>query len=968
MTICTHKFFFLLTSFFTLAIFIYFSASVILVPDIFQAFSFKGYSNKFCQETEMNLVSFIDQQVCKNKYKKNKFLWIFLDGLAVDQLPKLSSREKSHIPNFFKIKTNQYRQSGSLHETYLTGKFSRNFPAAEIKIDHIFNQARKANFDMLYRGTNFPLFFLLGQDHSPVFKEYHLYHNEPFPLKNLCEISSPFLSLNVYPQSFPSLIDENENIKVSVEEYYKFLDEKFLPSQEINLDVLNRCLELSGMQDPESSKLSNSVIFYTMIADHLNHSLNKRSSFTLQHTYSLEIDILKIMEWIKIHDEYALIVSSDHGGQLFNGEDDVCNHGCMVPGNEAVLTIFTKELFDRELNLSRTHQEFGDIEDVAPTVSQILENVNIPLETRGFPLFFNDDHFYNLIAMRSKEIQLCEFIKTYLNNFKVEKSLVSVLDQITESKFHKIIMDIKSEQDIEKIENIKNFIEEYKNFLKEKQNIINSITKDLGKSFMSRVILILVFILIIVKFYCTFSSLLRKMGKDLINPKLKICVFLVLICLFIDLGISFFYPNNLAEQFHNSHIYFFLIICAVIAVLKYLIQIYSDDQEIMTRLVRDIRYFLIGTFIAFILVYSTDTINLFHNLKFYFNTYEKGKALDYFNYPIFILLTFLEIKKFREFYVMRIRYLKIRLDLFLYFFNLVIISMVIVFDYSIPKHFSNQTYNMQILARTIYSFLLFYVIFSFKSFYKKNGNGRIFNSGMIFRLVKYPLILYVFFISDEAERLYMLFLTVPLFYFFSYYYKQFENVILKLLSAICLILVPDIIYSLNKGSFSFDISLKVTSKCIGDYPDQTPIFTGFLMGTHKLRLFILAAGFILDNINSTTTFKNNLPVDVNNLDTKKILDRNSYSLRLLLEMQLNLLMMSYFYYLYQDYEELYLTIFIWAGTKCLTILLVDLALIMNFSCCRSEEPGEVRQVSDRESNIESLDDDNKIFYVGDSDK
>jgi len=84
MTICTHKFFFLLTSFFILAIFIYFSASVILVPDIFQSFSFKGYSNKFCQESDMNLVPFIDKQVCKNKYKKSKFLWIFLDGLAVD--------------------------------------------------------------------------------------------------------------------------------------------------------------------------------------------------------------------------------------------------------------------------------------------------------------------------------------------------------------------------------------------------------------------------------------------------------------------------------------------------------------------------------------------------------------------------------------------------------------------------------------------------------------------------------------------------------------------------------------------------------------------------------------------------------------------------------------------------------------------------------------------------------------------
>jgi hypothetical protein len=33
--------------------------------------------------------------------------------------------------------------------------------------------------------------------------------------------------LNISPTDHPSLIDENDNIKVPVEEYYKYLDEKF---------------------------------------------------------------------------------------------------------------------------------------------------------------------------------------------------------------------------------------------------------------------------------------------------------------------------------------------------------------------------------------------------------------------------------------------------------------------------------------------------------------------------------------------------------------------------------------------------------------------------------------------------------------------------------------------------------------------------------------------------------------------
>ena len=49
------------------------------------------------------------------------------------------------------------------------------------------------------------------------------------------------------------------------------------------------------------------------------------------------------------HPEYALVVSSDHGGQEYDGQDNFCNHGCFNPSNVGLLMIYTKEIADGKL-------------------------------------------------------------------------------------------------------------------------------------------------------------------------------------------------------------------------------------------------------------------------------------------------------------------------------------------------------------------------------------------------------------------------------------------------------------------------------------------------------------------------------------------------------------------------------------------------------------------------------------------
>ena len=85
--------------------------------------------------------------------------------------------------------------------------------------------------------------------------------------------------------------------------------------------------------------------------------------------------IIGLKNWIDAQSDYALIVSSDHGGQPFNGQDNICNHGCDIEGNEAILMVYTREISTLKVQMDKIW-----VYDVAPTVSQILSGVNIPLE------------------------------------------------------------------------------------------------------------------------------------------------------------------------------------------------------------------------------------------------------------------------------------------------------------------------------------------------------------------------------------------------------------------------------------------------------------------------------------------------------------------------------------------------------------------------------------------------------------
>lgn len=130
-----------------------------------------------------------------------------------------------------------------------------------------------------------------------------------------------------------------------------------------------------------------------------------------------------------------------------------------------------------------------------------------------------------------------------------------------------------------------------------------------------------------------------------------------------------------------------------------------------------------------------------------------------------------------------------------------------------------------------------------------------------------------------------------------------------------------IIYIITQNTFSFDISLRVTIKCVGTYADNTLIQTGILMGTHKLKFFMVTAVYVL----SICPFS-----------TKNYMKADSALIRIVVDIQMSFMICLYIFFLVWGFEEHFLQIFLWIMTKCMTSVIfdIDYFLCYFFHVCR----------------------------------
>ena len=131
----------------------------------------------------------------------------------------------------------------------------------------------------------------------------------------------------------------------------------------------------------------------------------------------------------------------------------------------------------------------------------------------------------------------------------------------------------------------------------------------------------------------------------------------------------------------------------------------------------------------------------------------------------------------------------------------------------------------------------------------------------------------------------------------------------------------EFIFTKDHSNFVFLLCFDRLKRILdGDFADQTPILTGILMGTHKLSVFILAACFIIEHAKFGKNF----------------FKKTFWQFRIIIEIQLNILMIIYIFNVYKELEEFYFNIFLWMGTKCVSLLIVDLFSIQIYLINRVE--------------------------------
>ena len=510
---------------FTIIFFIIF----LFEPNSFEGNNIDEFTNDYCQ----NKTNEYYELLCTNKYykyniKKSKFIWILTDGTASDQLAMLGNLEKYNITSFFLVEGDDivYKHTNELHEALITGKHNRNIVGKEINYDNIIKQMVNAGYKINYRGWGLPIPDIIG-DQKDVVKTNKTFNkkfidddHEILPFSSFCNFANPFPFLIVPDDKYQSQNTKNVSDRLlnktkdlvsnksthlysqeSKQDLYGELDELF-KDEPIDLFSLNIEDCLTNSFDWYAYE-NLSIIYYTTEVDHFNHLYGKHYINTVLQMYITEKMIEKIMAWVDEHDDYVLLVSSDHGGQRFFGEDSMRNHGEDVSGNEAIFYVYSKELKEH-YDEFKMRKRYINIIDENEIIAQVLENVSIPINSRGFPLkLFNCDinHF---ISLKMKELQLIKLIERYIEKYyKYENSLKDILNSLktnfslTDSIIKEyIINDIEINPD--KAKDFKSFLKSYEKSLilnqKEILNIIDWKKKSAGNIILYVIIFIFAFL------------------------------------------------------------------------------------------------------------------------------------------------------------------------------------------------------------------------------------------------------------------------------------------------------------------------------------------------------------------------------------------------------------------------------------------------------------------------------------------
>lgn len=830
-------------SFFAIIFTIIFLIIFRFLPYSFHGHNIDEFTNDYCQ----NKTNQYYDLLCTNKFykfnfKKSKFIWILTDGTASDQLTLLSNHEKYKIASSFLVEGDDvtYKHTNEIHEALITGRINRNYEGKEINFDNILKQLVNAGYKINYRGWGLPIPDIVGDkengiNENKIFNKKFIDNNhEITAFSSFCNITNPFPFLNLsydkYQNPTPNNVVNDELLKKikdiinnkylylydkeSKLELYEELDELF-EKNPIDLFTINidDCLKKSFDWN-ENEDIS--ILYYSTEVDHFNHCFGKTHIYNVLQMYITEKMIERIIKWIDDHEDYALIVTSDHGGQEFFGEDALRNHGEDVPGNEAIFFVYTKELKDHYDEL-QMRERYIHITDEGEMIAQILSNINIPIYSRGFPLKLIKDDINSFISLKMKEIQLIKLMEKYIEKYKgYENDLKDILSglQTNFSKTDSIIngyigedKKIKSEGE----EEFKKMIKENEASLKLAQEyIINKITSK-NKEAGNIIIFIIIFIYIFIKFffeiYIIFFRVFDLKNAAIKKRKLYISILTVFIILFIFFYFTFILGNNLRNSILN---YCFFIGCYISLLLFYFSYFFfkQTNRNKANLLICSILLFFI--FVE-IISYSDCFYYLKKNLLYY------SKVSNSFNNLItFVFLIFFIILREQEKYLQKNYFFYIfKKTIYAGFINILyIIFAITIFieDCTRKDYFEQKTANKVFVCINFIIFIFLFIISNFSIYEATNKEENNINNDIrdieVFKVdekssndlsdkngdditdkrnflikkrmdglpvIKLFLLLVFFWVSDEGQKLFGLIILLPFLEILSYLSEYFNS-------------------------------------------------------------------------------------------------------------------------------------------------------------------------------------------------
>jgi len=886
-------------------------AAILLIPELFKSINLDYEFNDFCQTNQNISENNLDYLVCDNKFKKQKIILLLIDSLPFDSLNSFHNLKESKMTNFFRGKGLEYKQSGALFETILTGKFSRNYLASiPMKMDNIQKQLYNANLSIFYRIRDFPLYTLFNKSYI---KKIEKHSGESLPLSTLCKMDlEPF-------ESYKAEVLKNDFDESGL--YFKEGMTKEIFYEKANKKLKNEFEKLRHNFDVCFAERDfDSVIFYTDTLDHIIHTSHRNEPLAIFSIYFLEKFIKELINWInEKHGEYALAFASDHGGQFYFGEDTLCNHGCNSIGNEAVFCVYTKELgenYEKYKNHLEGEQiPIVSLNDFACTFMQAVKNTNLPLESTCTPRYIGNDKLLMFTSVKSKEIQLKKYLEKLIKKYPELKNQY-------ETKYNPKLQNnifasyFENNDSIYQADRI--FYKEYMNYL---IGIQNELFDDVIKSSHNKLYYLILYSVLIL-FILGFLYFVRKLilitrekvfkeiqktgeNRNPFLPKIVTYTYAIVAILLIEPLVTLIFNNslNISDYIRTSIFLKFFFILFLVIYATYMNDTKTNNYKFLI--------FNIAFIIGLNLISSKK--ELFSSLDKYINTQPKSDFYKiYFSYPLFIIYAFLEIFSVRNYYLSK-KY-KIRYIYILIPYAIILSFYMFTYDIGVTvKNYVGNTPERIILLKKIY-IMTFLLLLFVKPFIKReNDNKKVISSEII--NLKFFLFIILNFICVELERILMIALFNIILLYLCYKFRKEQDLFIKMIFIVLIVCYPQIHFIANQGTYTLDTSIKVTIKCPSKWADDRPILMGIIFVVHKFRFDIMAVGYMFCLIKITK---------------KKIMNYYTEFIRLINTIQLFGILICFLYFIKKQRERNYIQILYLIGIHILPIILFDLAFLINY--------------------------------------